>query len=156
MENLKEILATPKQIGLLLGAGVSKACGLPNIQDITKLVIEGITNANFIEMLDEKDTVENILNKTQQLRVLLKSGKEFNSLKESDIIDIEKNIKKVYFPELLSEKSGWLGFEVANTQEYDDAMGSGFALIASKVRRLKRNESNSRGVESVLPYSTAV
>jgi len=69
---------------------------------------------------------------------------------------IEKNIRKVYFPELLSEKSGWLGFEVANTQEYDDAMGSGFALIASKVRRLKRNESNSRGVESVLPYSTAV
>jgi len=69
---------------------------------------------------------------------------------------IEKNIRKVYFPELLSEKSGWLGFEVANTQEYDDAMGSGFALIASKVRRLKRNESSSRGVESVLPYSTAV
>lgn len=100
MENLKEILATPKQIGLLLGAGVSKACGLPNIQDITNLVIEGITNANFIKMLDEKDTVENILNKTQQLRVLLKSGKEFNSLKESDIIDIEKAIKKIIFDEL--------------------------------------------------------
>ena len=100
MENLKEILATPKQIGLVLGAGVSKACGLPNIHDITKLVIEGITNYNFIEMLHEKDTVENILNKTQQLRVLLKSGKEFNSLKESDIIDIEKNIKKIIFDEL--------------------------------------------------------
>lgn len=103
MENLKEILATPKQIGLLLGAGVSKACGLPNIQDITKLVIESITNANFIELLDKKDTVENILNKTQQLRVLLKSGKEFNSLKESDIIDIEKTIKKIIFDELSIE-----------------------------------------------------
>lgn len=43
MENLKEILATPKQIGLLLGAGVSKACGLPNIEDITKKVKAGIT-----------------------------------------------------------------------------------------------------------------
>ncbi len=103
MENLKEILATPKQIGLLLGAGVSKACGLSNIQDITKLVIKGITNANFIEMLDENDTVENILNKTQQLRVLLKSGKEFNSLKESDIINIEKSIKKIIFDQLSIE-----------------------------------------------------
>src|SRR5665811_1118238 len=27
---------------------------------------------------------------------------------------IEKNVKKVYFPELLSEKSGWLGFEIEN------------------------------------------
>jgi hypothetical protein len=103
MENLKEILATPKQIGLLLGAGVSKACGLPNIQDLTKLAIKGITNANFINMLDEKDTVENILNKTQQLRVLLKSGKEFNGLKESDILDIEKAIKKIIFEELSIE-----------------------------------------------------
>lgn len=103
MENLKEILATPKQIGLLLGAGVSKACGLPNIQDITKLAVGGITNANFINMVDEKDTVENILNKTQQLRVLLKSGKEFNSLKESDIIDIEKAIKKIIFDQLSIE-----------------------------------------------------
>lgn len=103
MENLKEILATPKQIGLLLGAGVSKACGLPNIQDITKLAIKGITNDNFIAMLDEEDTVENILNKTQQLRVLLKSGKEFNSLKESDIHDIEKTIKKIIFDELSIE-----------------------------------------------------
>ncbi|WP_165870283.1 SIR2 family protein [Albibacterium bauzanense] len=103
MENLKEILATPKQIGLLLGAGVSKACGLPNIEDITKLAIAGITNANFIKILDDKDTVENILNKTQQLRILLKSGKEINSLKEQDILDIEKAIKKIIFDELSIE-----------------------------------------------------
>lgn len=100
MENLKEILATPKQIGLLLGAGVSKACGLPNIEDITKLAIAGIDNANFIALLDDKDTVENILNKTQQLRILLKSGKEINSLKEQDILDIEKAIKKIIFDKL--------------------------------------------------------
>lgn len=103
MENLKEILATPKQIGLLLGAGVSKACGLPNIEDITKMAKAGITNAKFNELLDDKDTVENILNKTQQLRVLLKSGKEINSLKEQDIIDIEKAIKEIIFKELSIE-----------------------------------------------------
>ena len=104
MENFKEILATPKQIGLLLGAGVSKACGLPNIEDITKKVKIGITNAKFNELLDDKDTVENILNKTQQLIALLKSGKEINTLIEKDIIDIEKAIKKIIFDELSIKK----------------------------------------------------
>jgi len=100
MENLKEILATPKQIGLLLGAGVSKACGLPNIDDLTKKTKAGITNTGFNELLDDKDTVEHILNKTQQLRILLKSGKEINSLKEQDIVEIEKKIKEIIFKEL--------------------------------------------------------
>ena len=104
MDNLKEILATPKQIGLLLGAGVSKACGLPNIEDITKKVRAGITNAKFNELLDDKDTVENILNKTQQLKVLLKSGKVINTLKEQDIVNIEKTIKQTIFNELSIEK----------------------------------------------------
>lgn len=104
MENLKEILATPKQIGLLLGAGVSKACGLPNIEDITKKVKAEITNAKFKELLDDNDTVENILNKTQQLKILLKSGKEINTLKEGTIITIEKDIKQTIFKELSIEK----------------------------------------------------
>ncbi|PPZ91910.1 hypothetical protein C3729_07590 [Cloacibacterium normanense] len=103
MDNLKEILATPKQVGLLLGAGVSKACGLPNIEDITKKVKAGITNAKFNELIDATDTVENILNKTQQLKVLLNSGKVINTLKEQHIIDIEKEIKKTIFKELSIE-----------------------------------------------------
>ena len=103
MENLKEILATPKQVGLLLGAGVSKACGLPNIYDLTKKAKEGITNPKFNELLDDNDTVENILNKTQQLKVLLKSGKEINTLKEEDIVDIEKIIKKIISEDLSVE-----------------------------------------------------
>lgn len=105
MDNLKEILATPKQIGLLLGAGVSKACGLPNIEDITKKVKAEITNANFNGLLEDNDTVENILNKTQQLKALLKSGKEINRLKEQDIIAIEKSIKKKIYGELSVEIS---------------------------------------------------
>lgn len=100
MENLKEILATPKQIGLLLGAGVSKACGLPNIQDITKKVRTKITNPNFIELIDGNDTVEDILNKIQQLKGLLHSDKEINKLKKDEINTIEKTIKEEIFKEL--------------------------------------------------------
>lgn len=100
MENLKEILATPKQIGLLLGAGVSKACGLPNIQDITNKVRAKITNPNFINLIEDKDTVEDFLNKIQQLKSLLQSDKEINKLKRDDINTIEKTIKEEIFNEL--------------------------------------------------------
>jgi hypothetical protein len=100
MDNLKEILATPKQIGLLLGAGVSKACGLPNIIDITLKVKAKITDKNFNSLIDNKDTVEDILNKTQQLKGLLQSGKEINKLKKDDIGTIEKIIKEELFREL--------------------------------------------------------
>ena len=103
MENLKEILATPKRVGLLLGAGVSKACGLPNIYDLTVKAKAGITNHKFNELLDDNDTVENILNKTQQLKALLKSGKEINGLKEEDIVAIEKVIKQIIFKDLSVE-----------------------------------------------------
>ena len=100
MENLKEILATPKQIGLLLGAGVSKACGLPNIQDITNKVRAKITNLNFINLIEDQDTVEDFLNKIQQLKGLLHSDKEINKLNRDDINSIEKTIKEQIFNEL--------------------------------------------------------
>jgi hypothetical protein len=68
---------------------------------------------------------------------------------------IEKDISKVYFPELLSEKTGWLGFEVGDTQKYDDAMGAGFALIAAKEKRGFGNVKKS-SIDSVMPYRKAV
>ena len=67
MDNLLEILATPKQVGLLIGAGVSKACGLPNVEDLTKEVRKVLTNENFIKLIDDTDNVETILNKTEMV-----------------------------------------------------------------------------------------
>lgn len=68
---------------------------------------------------------------------------------------IEKDIQKVYFKELLGDKSGWLGFEVGDTQKYDDAMGSGFALIAAKEKRqvetIKKHDINN-----IMPYKQAI
>lgn len=70
---------------------------------------------------------------------------------------IEKNIQKVYFPELIGVESGWLGFEVADTQKYDDAMSSGFTFIASKVKRYNRTDLNeTRTLEDIMPYRKAV
>lgn len=68
---------------------------------------------------------------------------------------IEKNCNKVYFKELLGDKSGWLGFEVENTQKYDDAMAAGFAFIASKLKRYAKQEKE-RVIQDILPYRQAI
>ena len=118
MENLLEILATPKQIGLLIGAGVSKACGLPNVDDLTKEVLKSLSDKNFIELLNEKDNVETILSKVQQLKSLISKDKKVNNLSIEDVQSIEKNIKKTIFQKLsvdvsfdkLSSLVIWLNF----------------------------------------------
>jgi hypothetical protein len=69
---------------------------------------------------------------------------------------IEKNVNKVYFPDLLGEKSGWLGFEVDNTQKYDDAMAAGFTLIAAKTKRYYKPQEATKSVESIMPYRQAL
>jgi len=69
---------------------------------------------------------------------------------------IERNVNKVYFPSLLGEQSGWLGFEVDNTQKYDDAMAAGFTLIAAKSKRYYKPQEIRKTIESIMPYSKAV
>lgn len=68
---------------------------------------------------------------------------------------IEKSCDKVYFKELLGDKSGWLGFEVENTRKYDDAMASGFAFIASKLKRHIKTD-NTRNIQDIMPFRKAV
>lgn len=103
MENLLEILGTPKQVGLLIGAGVSKACGLPNVEDLTKDIRKIITNEKFNELLDENDNVETILNKVQQLKTLITGEKKINDLTLEMVKSIEKEIKKTVFEKLSIE-----------------------------------------------------
>ena len=103
MDNLLEILASPKQVGLFIGAGISKACGLSNIDDLTKKVKEQLKDKNFEEFLDKYDNVEVILNKLQQLKSLITDKKPINKLTISDIIKLEKNTKETIFSELSKE-----------------------------------------------------
>ncbi|WP_111706568.1 SIR2 family protein [Lutibacter citreus] len=118
MENLLEILATPKQVGLLMGAGVSKACGLPNVEDLTKDVRKKIDNVKFNELLEDEDNVETILNKVQQLKTLISGDKKINELTIDLVETIEKDIKETIFKKLsiqtpfdkLSDLVIWLNF----------------------------------------------
>jgi len=69
---------------------------------------------------------------------------------------IEKDVNKVYFPQLLGDKSGWLGFEVGDTQKYDDAMAAGFALIAAKSKRYYKPQEATQKIETIMPYRKAI
>ena len=69
---------------------------------------------------------------------------------------INKNIKKKYFKELIGEESGWLGFEVDNTQKYDDAMAAGICLIAAKNKSYINKQDERLIIENILPYKKAV
>jgi hypothetical protein len=66
---------------------------------------------------------------------------------------IERDINKVYFKEQITS---WLNFEVGDTQKYDDAMASGFALIAAKQKRYVQMDTYSKSIESIMPYNKAV
>jgi hypothetical protein len=68
---------------------------------------------------------------------------------------IEKNVQKVFFKDLLGDKAGWMGFEVDNTQKYDDAMSSGFSFIASKQKRYAP-QLEKRSIEDIIPFRKAV
>ena len=80
------------------------------------------------------------------------TGKEVQQICDYTQAYIEQFIHKVYFPELLGEESGWLGFQVENTQKFDDAMGAGHTLYYAKSRRIIINKSDKKGIESVFPY----
>lgn len=69
---------------------------------------------------------------------------------------IERHIAKVYFASLMSEKRGWLGFMVEDTQKSDETMGSGFALIGAKTKRYALPSTLTRSIENLLPYHKAV
>ena len=68
---------------------------------------------------------------------------------------IDKQIDKVYFPELIGEKSGWLGFKVEDTQKYDDAMAAGFTLIAVKSKKYIQETERKINVEDIFNYNYA-
>jgi hypothetical protein len=68
---------------------------------------------------------------------------------------IDKHISKVYWPELMSAESGWLGFEVDNTQKYDHAMCGHFIFIAGKLKQYQKVNDSSKDINSVMAYHKA-
>ena len=69
---------------------------------------------------------------------------------------LEKNTEKIYFKEMLSEESGFLGFEVENTQKYDDAMSAGFCFINVKHKKYVKPQTSKTNIENIMPYRQAV
>lgn len=68
---------------------------------------------------------------------------------------INEHINKVFFKTLMRKEGGWLGFKVDDTQDSDEPMGFGFALIAVKGKKYIRREELQKNIEDILPYQKA-
>lgn len=84
------------------------------------------------------------------------SGNTVQMICDYTMAYVEKNTSKVYFESLLSNNSGWLGFDVGDTQKYDDAMASGFCLIAVKAKKYIKQSEGVHDIESFMPFNIAV
>jgi|GEM_PF-1266018 hypothetical protein len=68
---------------------------------------------------------------------------------------INEHIKKVRFKSLMRKDTGWLGFKVEETQNFDEPMGFGFTLIAVKGKKYIKVQDKQIDVESLIPYHKA-
>jgi hypothetical protein len=69
---------------------------------------------------------------------------------------IEKNIQRVYFMDLIGDKSGWLGLSVEDTEKSDDAMAAGYALVGARLKKYYKQSERSIDIENVMPLKKAI
>lgn len=68
---------------------------------------------------------------------------------------INEFCKKVFFKTLLKKDTGWLGFKVEDTQDFDEPMAAGYALIAKSGKRYNRTHDSQANVEDIMPMYNA-
>jgi hypothetical protein len=83
------------------------------------------------------------------------AGKGVQMLCELTEAYIARNIRKVYFKELIGEESGWLGFMVEDTQRFDDVMAAGYCLVAARTKKYIQQDPATKNVEDVMPMRRA-
>lgn len=64
---------------------------------------------------------------------------------------INKHIKKVFHKTLIRKETGWLGFQVDDTQKFDHPMAFGFTLIAVHGKRYIKRSEITRNIEDIMP-----
>lgn len=102
MKNLKEILSTPRQVGLFLGAGVSKAIGLPDISELTQKCKEAI-GEDKLNLFVDGNNVEDALNLVHNYIAILKIKKISDELTLSYAIEVENMIKSEIYNSLIKQ-----------------------------------------------------
>jgi len=62
---------------------------------------------------------------------------------------------KIYWVDLLGRPSGYLDFEVGNTQKSDDVMGSGITLIASVLKKYQQPKTQREDINNIMSFRKA-
>jgi hypothetical protein len=64
---------------------------------------------------------------------------------------INQHISKVYFKSLIRKETGWLGFKVEDTEDFDEPMGAGITLIKAKGISQKFKPTEGHSLEDFFP-----
>jgi hypothetical protein len=64
---------------------------------------------------------------------------------------INEHIKKVYFKSLIRKETGWLGFKVEETEQFDEPMAAGITLVAVHGKKYMNSEQESFTIQDYWP-----
>jgi hypothetical protein len=84
------------------------------------------------------------------------SGNVVNQICDLHVAYLHRAASKIYWPDLLGGSSGYLEFEVGNTQKSDDVMGAGFTLMSSVLKKYNTLSTNRQDISDILPYRKAI
>jgi hypothetical protein len=68
---------------------------------------------------------------------------------------INQHINKVFFKTLIRKDTGWLGFKIEETEDFDEPMGAGITLIQVKGITNRRKISSNVSIYDFFPKRTA-
>lgn len=112
LSEIREQLSYTKRVGFLLGAGTSKAMGLPDITDLTKSIEEKLGDEDKINydkikasLSDDLKHIEGILNLVRLIRKLTNDNKDksYDKITGENAKNLDKNICNAIY-DILMEK----------------------------------------------------
>ena len=69
---------------------------------------------------------------------------------------INKHIKNVFHKKLMRKETGWLSFQVDDTQKFDHPMAFGFTLIAVNGKKYRKQKEFAVELDDFMPYNKAI
>lgn len=88
----KKLAASTRHVSLFLGAGASRACGLPDIAQLRDMILSRIAKTKEVDDLFDGRNLEEVLSRLRRIRSLLDGGKSFEGFTETSARELDRKI----------------------------------------------------------------
>lgn len=89
-----KMASASRHVCLFLGAGASKACGLPDVSGLQKKILDGVTpqqHEQFSAQLDGRN-LEDALSRLRRIAALLRGEEQIDGLTGDDAADLDRDV----------------------------------------------------------------